>query len=1822
MDSEGTFPWDPASHNYAEGRECNSLGGAGVAPDNWWFLGGPDYGTFVSAGGVWSDRLTPGGGKSIMLDVTDPLVQISGGVTQVVAVNQAAIKPIRVSGYVAGEGLNGHPRINAGFAGYPPGFPSAGGGDLTFYSSASGDYDFVQKRVTFIPSRPVKYLFLHLIHRGFSAGKAWYGEFTVEELDMPAQVELPEGNCIINPNFFYSPDEIVPTGWDVTGATIAEVIGPLGITAVLLARNDLISQKNICIDAGLLKQKITVYAISQGTTIFSVKINLLDRYRQTISEKIVNIQVVNQWKTTDIYAISTLYAEKADIEITNIDGDSGYIGGVLLISQSFTPSKMFDIAPVKQIIGVPAVSADSTVVITTENSINARHAELDYGDFNGTMYLTDGMMGSLIASATKEPFVLLNSVTMTKLSDTEYTLDPWPAEISGVEVDGIEIDQYLRIPHVAHPDNWLVTTEGSIPAGDTRYYCVTALTGNGETDRSNEVRAITGSTTSTNRVPIEITPVEGVTGYRIYMTQHEDAADWRYDGAGAKKLIWDDEENHLVTEVTVVELMGAGYIIYDTGAALSAGFPPVTNTAMRWTVDNENEKVIFDAASTPAGVVQAVCATEDDIRAVAYVPHLDKYYIAGDTGVYESNVFTPGELILTAETPNVVHLSYNNELWYMTSNGDVSNLTDTTYLGAAGFAAFCFVDESRIARITTAGVVKIYDLSGNILSEFALDLPGLVSCNGLALYFGKLVTLEANTNKLIIFDLSGTVLQSEGMPVVGVVAWDISGISLVALTSFAVVIYRIHAQEYYAKLDKGYYLGGNSQQPAITRAKLPGEVTPAIAPELLANGTFEDGTTFPTGFDIVGPSEIETGFSFDVAVANTRAMYFAFPRSLWKCIIKYNIPVVGGRQYDFSLHAKATASSIGLLGVTFKDKTGQGIEEYFTIQYEPTYQLRQVIIQAPIDAASVDHRYLFYGSDTEGITYFLNAMSLKEELAPEQSFEHMFNGQFPLCPTGSSMPSGWSMTGENPSLITTAIEDPTMQAVGKALVITVPTYEIAGWQALQSQLFDIEEGDTLELNFYYKRGNNIPTSLQTSLLYFDAEGHIGPSVHNYIVMTSPTQTNISQTVFAPNPNGYPKAMLRIWPQFDDINYIESVSLVSVVNLNKIINPDFSAGLAGWGQYGTNMAGQIIEGLGVSLDNTKGHSGTSSCKLNVDRILNQYADVRQTITFNQTIPQKVSFSAWAAAQNISGGTLIYEVWIKFMDGTSVWDPLGDAQKWPTGTFDWAELTFEYTPEKTIKDIDIIINLGWGATGIAWLDDISTIEEEPEMVVDAITLDVPYTELNTETVKQIKITARLTNEGNTVNQRGLNVIFEASPDVGSFASLGTNSIGLATAIYTLPETACQVTLSAKYETIEDSKIITISPLVLESSQEPTIGELPESINKLNLEILVPQERKPLPDVTERIGRWEVFRPTVYNARQMLDYDMHYSPNTTNWPNIDSNVISAIYPRLFLFHYFDDLGIYPAYDEWHDIMAKRKEWYCIDATGYVAPFGDGRYYYNWRNLECVQWYIDKLIRNHYGWSDGIYVDDFWGEGYGTLVDFEWNAQSSQLLNFRSVRERLEASAQRLRYLRDELHKRGKYLTTNFGCGRKFNADGSLDAGTELLAMPFDGYLLETWLYTWSVNPEDITTEGFNYAYVKSEIDFVKWCGDNSKWVACLARSGSALYPARMFCLAAFLMSKHSYSYYCHSDWGAEPFGGWWHERLQPECFIVTGQPSGVYQDNGGFFSREFENCVALLNMSGSSQEYILPAGTWYTMRGASYTGTVTVTDRQGIVLVKDRP
>ena len=1803
MDSYGNYPVTYPSGN-------------NVAPDNWWYLGGPDYGQFLQGGGEWSTLSPPSGGKSIMLDITNLLMSQSGGVTQVIPINQTEIKPIKISAYVAAEGCTGNPKINVSFIGYPPGTPRVGGGNLVF---DTGTYDFTMKKTTFLPSAPVKYLFFHCLHRNFSVGKAWYGEFNLEELPI-TPIELPPNSVIINPNFYYSGDEINPTAWDIINSIRVEELSPLGMYSIQVQNLGSLIQRNICIDKGLLKQDITVYFKSNSINTFQLKIKLFDRYRRIISEKTTNIEATNQWNSLDVYILSTNYAEKIDIEIINTNGDYGFIGGILLNAKDFTHNKVANIESNKTPIIIPSVTEDTTLNIALDKEYSINHILLE-NNSNNNIYITNGLLGELTANKAYDNLTLLQKATMTKSTDTEYILNPWIDSITNIIIDEEILDEYLRIPHVIHPDKWLITTGGNILANQTRYYCVTALTTYGETNRSNEVRAITDAVSNTNKIPIEITPVDGAISYRIYMTQSEvEEQPWAYYSAEVKELIWNDGQNHLVGEITHNELKNQGYIFYDTGEALLSGIPPENNTAKRYIIDNVNNKVIFDINSIPLGIVIAKYSILEEITSIIYVPHLNKYYASTNSGIYESDLYHPNQLTIIKTISNIINITWcNNDLWHLSSNGSIGSIKEQSGNAPNGTIAFCWLDNNKLAGINTTGVINIFDINGIIQEQINTNI---ISPIGLANYFGNVITYSEN--KLHLLDINQNIIkQSIDIPFIDLISWNLSGNHLILKNNFITVVYYIYSDKYYAELNDGYYLDNAIQYPSIKRIKLPEEVTPPIYPELLPNGTFTDGTTFPSGFMIYGSKDIIAEFSAEVAILGTKALSFYFPYRSWKSINKYKQTIIGGRQYIFSVYTKATLVGTGKLGIKFKTKDKYKTEEFYDIPFKTEYELQQIIIQAPIDVISVDFRYLAYGDYNQGVTYFFNNLSLKEESASDVTFEHLFNGDFSIVPTGANIPSGWQIDGDGENVAITELVNSIMQEQGNCLKITLPPYEQSGWTVLQSQAFDVSEGDTLEVSFYYKRDNNLTTSIQVSLYHINPDGTWGPAEHIDVSISNPTNTNIIRVVFSPILSGYSKVRLRIWPEFDDNNYIEMCSIVPVVITNKVINPSFTEGLTSWTARGKDMIDAYVTNLGVNVETSLYHSLPNCCKLTVDGVTNTYAEVRQTIYLNQTTPKKITFGAWATG-NYQNGYGILEIYIKFVDGTSLWNPFGISQRWSTGIFDWQNLSFDYTPDKIIQYITIITNLGHSAIGSLWVDDISLIEEQIIPTIDDININVPYINLNTDTVKQIKIEAQLMSNSQQVNYKGAVVTFEAEPSIGEFISLPTNTIGKSLAIYTLPQKVCQITLKAKYEILEDSKIINISPIILDI-KEPIIEDLPNTITNIPIEIIVPRIKKPLPDVSDKIGRWEVFRSTIYNARQMLDYDIHYSPdtNTTRWDNLKPEYISNIYPQLLFFDYHDDISDYPRQIGWQEIMSQRKEWFCVDATGFSDSHGDGRYYYNWRNIETVQWYVDRILREQEQWNNGIYLDDFKGESYNVFYGDNWTTDKSRLLNFRTIKERIESSANRLWYLQNELNKQGRYLTTNFGCTRKTDSNGNMSNDTLLLAQPFDGFLIEVWLYVWEVEPSFVTESRFDLKYVKDEINFVKWCGEQDKFIACMAHSSSELYEARIFSLASFLMGKHKNAYYCHIDWEERgTYGSYWHSQLQPEMFIKTGQPLEIYQLNNGLFSRRFENCVALLNMNDDVQTYTLPEGTWYTMRNVEYSGVINVNRRQGLVLVKERP
>jgi len=974
-------------------------GGGVVAPDNWWFLGGPDYGSFLSSGAVWDTRTPPGGGRSVLLDITDPLVRLSGGVTQVVPLLQEVIKPIRMAGYVAAEGCTGNPVLNTSIASWAPEYRNVGGGSIVF---DTGTYDFVYRKKIFIPTEPAKYMYFHILHRGFSSGRAWYGGFLVEELNMRLAT-VPEGNVVINPAMVNTGDDVTPVGWGLTGGHLLEELGPLGPVVVKLNPGGTLSQKDIVIDKGLHKQKITVHATSaSGYTRLRIRIALLGRYRRPINEKIVEMVVDRSgWAARDFEILCTPHAEFMDIEIANIEGDSGYIGGVYVIKKGFEPNYLVKTVPVLTRVDVPVASCDTTQKIALPRPVSPKLVELYPGPFGGDLYITDGVLGSFAAEKNITDPVLLLDEVMDKLSDTEYTLDPWPETIDEVIVNGEKMDRDLGVTSVCHPDHWLVKDGGSIPANRKRYYTVTVFNEFGETDRANEVRQITAADSNTNRVPIEICPVPGAKGYRVYMTEDEqEEQPERYSCRGIVLLDWDTNPNHLVAEITAEELRDAGYIVYDTGAAPLPGKPPLTHTAKRWLVDNINHKLVFDPYSSPGGEVRGVYAVSEAVSGVLYLSHSRKTYLAGESGIFEATRGFPNRHYIIHREAGIVDLAYHNGLWFMTTNGTVKSMAGGTVAGdGRSYKGFAWL-ENKLARITASGTVLITSASGERVNEFNLERAEPFDCLGLSSYFDKLVTYDKNKNKFIVFSQDGSIFQEVNAPLNGIVAWNLTGVHMAAYTQYGTCVFRVHAKSYYGKLDKKYCLGDNPQVPHITRGLFPAEPPVPQPPELLPNGTLENGDLFPLGFNLYGDSSVDRGFSSEVDVPGTRAMYWHFPTQSWASINKYGLPVMGGKSYVFEVHHKATGICNGDLGVAFRDENNyianpEGKEVFYLFQNKTDYQTFQVVAKAPMDAVKVDFRYLNYGSPGQPVTCFLNGFSVKET-AYSVTWEHLFNGDFSL----------------------------------------------------------------------------------------------------------------------------------------------------------------------------------------------------------------------------------------------------------------------------------------------------------------------------------------------------------------------------------------------------------------------------------------------------------------------------------------------------------------------------------------------------------------------------------------------------------------------------------------------------------------------------------------------------------------------------------------------------------------------------------------------------------------------------------------------------------
>ena len=1808
-------------------------GGNGIAPDNYWYLGGPDYpwgapGTFADAGGVWDPRTPIAGHKSIMLDAADPRVRASCGLTQVIPLNQVDVKTIKFSAYAAAENCNGNPKVLFDVIGF--GDTESSGSNITF---DTGTYDFCQKKKLFVPTFKVRYAFLHLYAANYTTGKAWFSTFTAEELPVIA-VPLDISNRIINPNFTYTDDDVSSINWTCVGGLRADEATPVGNTAILLYPAHSMAQDGILVDTGYGKQRLTVYAKSTGVSTLKLTIRFYGRYRNVLMERVEEIDIGPSWDTKIVDVLCSPAVEKAYVKIENGGGDLIWLGGATLVKQDYTPinpDNHITLAHTETIVTTPEPKAyDDTMVIDLPSAKNVAQVTLNTDTFDGDLYLCSGSLDRLEPTECKKTgLTLLTKLQMNQLTATEYGLSSWSDEIEEIWIGSEILEAHLRIPHVTHPDYWLLTTGGSIPADTTYYYCVTSVNGIGESTRSNEVRAITSSSSNANRVPIEICPVEDADSYRIYRTQVTDPnAPWIYGALGMMKGLW---TNTLVAEISAATLRDSGYIYYDTGTAVGTGTPPTTNLARRWRVDTVNDKVVFDKA--PSGTVYAaVKESSSSSRAIKYMPHSQDFYLSAGTGLFKSDTLNKTKLYRIVADASVIAFDYYNEFWYMTSDGTVHNLTGTSYAGAHADTevGFAWTSASSIARFYSSGSIRYFDLSGNVTATYTLNTT-ITAYKGLFRYFDKLVTLDTTSKELISFTSDGTVLSRISSKVSECNSVDISGTTMTIHASFAVVHYKMFATAYYGDLESKTVVDKDPQYPSLPRPRLPGELVPPLYPELLSNGTFENGTTFPAGFNVYGDTaNVTWAMSTDSYISGTKALSFHFKTATWGSINKYKLSVIGGRWYVFSAYLKSTASTghdTAVLGVAFKNEAGVGSETFYTVTETNTYTQHQTIVQAPIDAVTVDFRFLNYGSSSEARIYHINGISVKEQADQSQNTDELlFNGDFALVAPGNAMPSGWHFAGDSP-IKSTTIELPVLASSGHSLAIEVDPWTY-GWVAFESENFPVVEGDVLKLTYFTRQPEMV--NRQHSLYLKNADNSWS-SYAWHPNKTGPISGRVEVT-FPVIPAGVAYGIVRIWPNYGMTQHYEGLSVKPTTNNELLSNPTFTEDLSGW-SYGSYLLvnSSYVPGMAVTIDTVK-RPGKKCAMMTADRIDHYYTQCKQTISLNQSVIRNILIQYYVAGDNVQFGVEFGPtVYVEFMDGTGEWNPasiyaLRDDNY--GGSFDWTLKYVEYVPPKAVKTIfwGVYIANWWSEFGptTAWISDFSITEKLDAVSVDGIQLTVPYTVLNTETITQVNMTVQLTYQGVAVDAPFRDIVMSSNCG-GTFTQLKTNSKGKAKATYSLPDLAGPIILTASYGGYSDTETIILYPLVIARELQRTISPFANGMTKFYIETKAAMIRHPVPTMPNRIGVWQVFTPAAWNTEQTPDYQMHYSPESSV-PEAKPEILRPQYPSVLMFHYFDYLSDYPYDGSWQEIMKDRKEWFCVSNVGLDDPFGDSRYYYNWRDAECSQWYIDKLIGKVYAWAHGIYIDDFWGEAYDVIVDFNWAAEPCGLLNFKSKEERVLAQLGTLQRLQRELHKRGLWLTTNYGVSRRFDWDGDqqmLD-NDYILSQPFDGFLLECWLYTYNVEPWDITNTYFDLTYVHNQIEFIKWTGEQGKWVVALPRCQFQMYGSRMFSLASFLMGKHDMAYYYFSLWGPpwSSYGGDFHTNVLPELKIYTGAALENYQLVNGLFSRRFDNCVALVNMSGSTKTYTLPAGTWYTMRGDSYTGTISILNKHAFVLVKIRP
>ena len=1828
------------------------------SPDRYHYLGGSDYGTFLEAGAVW-DNDGYGSGKAIYFDMTNPLIRTSLGVTQVVAINQTERNPIKISCFCKTTGVNGTPKVLFDVIGFNG---ESSGSSLTF---DSGTTSYTKKTKINVFSFKVKYAFLHFYTSGFDEGEVWYSNPYAEEIEIE-QVEYDPDNNLMNYNFIYTSDESDTIGWTENNMQrYSDVITPLGITS--LKFKDLTSYISQIITLSekvnsLCRLKMYLNTVTGGSV--DITLRMMDRHRRIVNEKTTSFSISPLWGSYTIECYKNDSIEKIQILIQNTSGTSYIAGGY------------FNFVDVDDINLLVDNNIDSSFVVDSSMNDTVYKQVSESSDFDLIKYIdedivnydkiltTNGVINELSPYKLISDINIVGIYNMDKIASytdyDEYSVSgatPTSTDqIHSIFVNDKLINEYLGIPHLNHSDDWISRTGGYL-LDQTTYYCVTAVLLGNETNYSNHTRVeITTSESNSNVITLEITPPINIEledpnlSFKIYRTRSIESiedTDWRITAVSQQLPIWNDK---LLDEITIEELRNNGYLYVDDGwYGVGSGTPPETNECKIYEINESGDDIILKLNYKNSNTVS--CLMEEyEINDITNICgyNYGLFFIVVDNKIY-TNTYDDLDIFKNVKTSlsEIKDIKvFNNELYYLNDN---MNFPDDSIFTFSATPLMFDVDSTNVYYICqkNSSQKNIY-----IINQDTKDYVSTTySINDDINFFGKYYNgfIIVTDSKIIQYSFNTTSVIKEIDINLNMLACNIKGnIFSACIEDIGIIQYDLNCEKYYGEINYFQNINYDSYNKPIGKNVNLNEYEDPEYPELISNSIFYNNS-IPVRFKIYCDADNVTyGMSEVHYFDDSYSVYFNFSTSAWGSINRDDLNVVSDVYYVVSFMTKATKTTTGLLGYTFKNANDIGDEKFVSFTNTLDWTEQQFVIKATLDTVKLDFRILNYGSSEEYVLYYINSISVKEDTSLNISgFEHLFNNNFTIYPSSMTTPIGYYTGGVQAG---TAEQEIIIDGDDIQWKITADEYdeEEDNWLSFHCQTFPVTIGDVLKLQFKFKTNNTTNEEILIGLDLSDSDGNRIDVDYQWADTIGGSVENSIEVRFDSIPDNAVEANFFIWCNFyGKSGYFWDMSILPV-GLDEIIeNSDFDDGLDHWSVYNSNPYADTYDGRTVGV-------------VPVDMSLNPtitYTEISQTIYFNQPTPIDIEVESVANHRLILiewvawwGGSSRMEMQLEYMDDEVIWN-----EEIPvSGTYDpnyynyvgWVTKSFTITPTKPVKSIRFIFATGWGGIGYLYVDRLTVSEPYPE--ADAIEVSVPSTSIFTYNPtgnfsKSIIFTVRLQYYVGEVLEylEVENGEFTIDTDIPytSMEILKTNSKGIGKILLNIPECIgvfyCIINFTTYIEEkeVNYTEYLTVIPKELEISRSIT-NEM-ESTDELFFEVFVSKPKKSLINVNDRVGTWEIFRPTVFNADQMLDYEMHISPESS-WEDFSPEVLSKIYTKQLYFQYFDYLSDYPTDSDYIYIENNRNEWFCVDTSGRTNPFGDGRAYYDWKDMELTKWFTERYIlnadsRNYY---DGIYLDDFWtaGEGYSTVGEFEWESTPSSLLNYKSTKEVVDSQNYTLSIMKNTLNKKGKYFMCNFGTSTKFDFTDEeniiFKSYDSILLTHFDGILREVWLYGWDEIPTENDDEDFDLEHVRSEIHLLKWCEDNNKFIVCLSRQDVKSFETRMFCFAAFCLGKGSYSYYSYSQWGAwfDRYGSYWHDLVLPENKSKLGDPideSYVFlSDVVGHFYRRFDNGIALLNMEevGETDMTYTLDDIYYDLRGNSYTTNITIGFKEGLVIYKE--